>query len=528
MNKFISFMKEMEVEKLIDEGKFAEAVPILLQSLDKGEFIDRFGLLDKISYCYIKLENFESGLKYLNEMVKINPHSASVKHNLAICHYYLGNYEISARYFEDLTDTEFNDSFSNFHLCVCYIKLAKFDNAEKLYAAFLNDEHAGQTIFNIGMNLVHESQPSRAKDLYLKYLHTYPKDIDCMFGLGISYVETKDYQKSIECFTRVFEWDKDRFPMAPVLLGMSYFEVGQAPKALVYLKHAIEQDASNYEAWYYTGIVYDALNQPDNSIEALRQAAGLKPHSSEIWERLALVYLNHKIYEKARECFLKVFKLTNNPEYAYRIGLSFMLEEKYEKAVDFFTVSLDRSGDSDEIYENIGICYYHLKKYWEAIQYLEPLINKGVTKEMIFFVYGSSLMKVGRLNEAREILEKGLKQNPSEINILYGLGLLEANRENYEKAARYLEKAVIIDRNPEIIYTLALTKMKLQEADSAVELFEEYMLQKQPEPEVLYKIGLLYIQLKEFDKARRVFQDIVVLNPAHEGAKNYIKDLEKL
>jgi tetratricopeptide (TPR) repeat protein len=521
-------MKEMETEKLIEEGNYAQAVPFILEALDKEEYIDRFSILDKLAYCYIKLENYDAGLKFLNEMHQINPHAPSVKHNLGICHFYLENFDLASSYFEEVYESDKTDDFIAFHLSLCYIKTDRLDRAEKLLDYFAGKESAALNVFNLGMNLIQEDNPQRSKDLFLKYLHHFPNEINAMFGLGVSYIELKDYQKAIECFTRVYDQDKERYPMTLVLLGMSYFEVGQTFQAQEVLKLAIEQDRTNMEAWYYIGIVYEAMAQPDKAIESLKYAAGLKPHSSEIWERLAYIYLNQKVYAKARESFLKVFQITNNPEYAYRIGLSFMLEEKYDKAIDYFTLCLDSAKNTDEIYENLGICYYHLRKYWESIQYLEPLIKKGFSKEIIFFIYGSSLMKVGKLNQAREILEKGLKVNPSEINILYGLGLLEANKEDYERASLYLEKAIIIDRNPDIIYTLALTKMKLGEADSAIHLFEEYMLHKEPEPDVLYKIGLLYIQLKEFHKAKRIFQDIISIDPENENAKNYIKDLEKL
>ncbi|NPV02334.1 MAG: tetratricopeptide repeat protein [Brevinematales bacterium] len=528
MNKFISFMKEMETEKLIEEGNYAKAIPYILEAMDKEEYIDRFSILDKLAYCYIKLENYDAGLKYLNEMYQINPHAPSVKHNLGICHFYLENYELAANYFEDVYESDKSDDFIAFHLCLCNIKMNNFEKAEPLFDYFVVKADAALNVFNLGMNLIQEDDPQRSKDLFLKYLQHFPKEINATFGLGVSYIELKDYQKAIECFSRVYEEDKERYPMTLVLLGMCFFEVGQTYQAQEVLKVAIEQDRTNMEAWYYIGIVYEALGQPDDAIEALKYAAGLKPHASEIWERLAYIYLNQKVYAKARESFLKVFQITNNPEYAYRIGLSYMLEEKYDKAIDYFTLCLESSKNTDDIYENLGICYYHLRKYWESIQYLEPLIKKGVSKEIIFFIYGSSLMKVGKLNQAREILEQGLKVNPSEINILYGLGLLEANKEDYHKASQYLEKAIIIDRNPDIIYTLALTKMKLGEADSAIDLFEEYMLHKEPEPDTLYKIGLLYIQLKEFHKAKRIFQDIVSIDPGNQNAKNYIKDLEKL
>jgi len=40
-------------------------------------------------------------------------------------------------------------------------------------------------------------------------------------------------------------------------------------------------------------------------------------------------------------------------------------------------------------------------------------------------------------------------------------------------------KALIIQRNPDIIYALALTKIKLDERPAAAELLEEYQISRQ-------------------------------------------------
>jgi tetratricopeptide (TPR) repeat protein len=136
-------------------------------------------------------------------------------------------------------------------------------------------------------------------------------------------------------------------------------------------------------------------------------------------------------------------------------------------------------------------------------------------------------MKLGKMRDAKTYLSRGLKIQPKDANLLYSMGILEGNLENFEGAEQYLDKALIIRRSPDIIYALALTKMKLKDNSSAAKLFEEYKDFNRSNPDILYKLGLLFIELKDYDKARKAFQDTLTLSPENERAREYLRSLDK-
>lgn len=178
------------------------------------------------------------------------------------------------------------------------------------------------------------------------------------------------------------------------------------------------------------------------------------------------------------------------------------------------------------ILESLSISYYYLEQYDKAIEYGQKIVQKDQTKLFIFFIIGSSYIKLGKMKTAKDYLLMGLKLQPKDVNILYSLGILEGNIGNFEEAKQYLNKALIIQRSPDIIYALALTQMKLKNNNSAAELFEEYQKFYNTNAEILYKLGLLYIELKNYDRAKKAFKETLSISPENKRAKEYLHLLE--
>lgn len=522
-------MYELEIESLINQEKYSEALDLLLKVYHNRDYINKEHLLSNIAFCYIRLNHYPEAEEFLKMIIDMNSADDETYYNLGLVYFSQEKYEDALIAFENIARNDTISREITYYEVISLIKLNRIDEANLKVRDFLKENISPDVIYQIGINMVSQGFASHARDVFLSYLEKAQNDIDATFGLGIAYVEISEYRKAIECFKRVHEWAPDRYPSAVIMLGMCFYKIGRPESAVKYLKDAIEADSNSMEAWYYLGVVYESTEQIKQAIDAYQNALRITPDSGEIWERLGYIYLKRDELQLALGHFNKAYQYTDKNIYAYKIGLILMMQERFEEAIDYFTLCLDDS-EPEEIYENLGTCYFRIRKYDEAISYLKHAIQMkhNSHKDLLFFMIGNSYMKTSQPEQAREYLLEGLKINPKEVNILYTLGILEANLENYELAEHYLEKASIIERNADILYALSLTKLKLNDVIAAVDLLEEYRLINRDDIQSLYKLGLLYTQLKRYDQAKATFNDILTLNPEHKNAQKYLDELRKL
>lgn len=98
----------------------------------------------------------------------------------------------------------------------------------------------------------------------------------------------------------------------------------------------------------------------------------------------------------------------------------------YEKAITFFTKSIELGGDH-VLYSNRSACYCGLAKYSDALKDAESCISKAPTWPKGFGRKGAALHGMGQFSKAIEAYEEGLKIDPA-LTMLTN-GLADAKRE---------------------------------------------------------------------------------------------------
>ena len=129
---------------------------------------------------------------------------------------------------------------------------------------------------------------------------------------------------------------------------------------------------------------------------------------------------------------------TDDPKVAqaiqnYEVGLRALQEHKFDKAKTHLQKVL--GGPSKELADratvHLNTCNLHLEKV--AAQFKTPEEH---------FDYAVSLMNVGDYVQAREHLEKLLKQSPNTDYVIYGLAALDCMTGHVEDSLRNLDEAI--------------------------------------------------------------------------------------
>ena len=130
----------------------------------------------------------------------------------------------------------------------------------------------------------------------------------------------------------------------------------------------------------------------------------------------------------------------------------------------------------------------------------------------LFSDRAASLLKQGKLSEARPLAEKALAIGPSARNHLV-LGRILFKQGNYAAAKPHLEAAIVADPNLDTGYALGVTYLKLKDPQHARMLFAEMRKGLGDTPELDVVISRAYQEAWAWREAIEYLQAAISRNP---------------
>ncbi len=303
-----------------------------------------------------------------------------------------------------------------------------------------------------------------------------------------------DYEKAIEYISRQLEFRKNCYYY--VERGRIQMGAGRIQEAIEDFEEALKLQKDDWAAYNNMGCCYKYLGQCEKGIDCLEKAA----------ERM-----------EEKESPLPYSNMADCYE----------ILGQYEKAIDCYKKDLEMFPDRKTFYKEIGLLYLALKRYDEAIEYLDKYPEDRNYYENVAAAY---FLK-GKERQAVQILEKGVRQASKEdkADRLSDLGYFYKEfLRDYRKAAAYYKKALAAatddhDRH-EIGWKLAFTYFLMGKADLAkqyagesLENFKkcnmgkeaDYLAYRQYRPARLMRFAWIYIGLGETEKGLGLLRDML-------------------
>ena len=249
------------------------------------------------------------------------------------------------------------------------------------------------------------------------------------FEEGNDYAYKKNYNKSIELYTKAVELDFKN-PIYWSTLGWAYYRDGKGDldKAIQAYTEAVNLDSNNSVYWNILGNAYyrDGKGDLDKAIQAYTKAVNLDSSNSEYWYSLGNAYYRggKGDLDKAIETFNKACALDPNiSKYYDALGNAHYLRNgkgDFDTAIEKFNEACKLDPTISSYWNNLGAVYYRNGKS-DADKAIDS-VNRAL-----------------KLND----------QNPSYWN---NLGMAYYNRKNeddYDKAIKAHEKAIELNfQNP--------------------------------------------------------------------------------
>ena len=308
----------------------------------------------------------------------------------------------------------------------------------------------------------------------------------------------------------------------------------QPEKALELLTQATARPNASGVLFARLGLVYSQLGKTDQAIAADRAAIKRSPDSLAGYQNLYLIYIQNKQHEEALRVLDEAAKQPH-PDAEFLIDLSelygsysLQVPAQKEKIRVKALAQLNRGAQlkpanpllrlrmADD-YGSLGDTEKASQVYLELLKQLPdlPLVRERVHAKLAGIYLRSSDHK-----RATEQLEAVIRDDPTNPQAYYYLGLLAYNDKKTAEAAEYFNKTILL--SPEFepaYYDLALAQISLNKAEDALVILGKARKKFPQSFTMELWSGLAYSRQKNYAEALRHFTAAEVIAKATDPGR---------
>ncbi|OGH57385.1 MAG: hypothetical protein A3G34_04300 [Candidatus Lindowbacteria bacterium RIFCSPLOWO2_12_FULL_62_27] len=246
-----------------------------------------------------------------------------------------------------------------------------------------------QAMSRLGNIFLEQGAFRKAIQEFEPILRVRDSDFEAYHRIGQCYFNLSDYPAAVRNLQKAIEVDpKNPYPM--FFLGRTYLEMGEWAKAVDMLSKSVELDASNAEFFFWLGSAYYATGDFRNDKEEFW-------HSGQNFRRaIEMGYSNPTSLFMLGNSLLHrgIFLITNNREQE--------ATEHLKAAVTQYQQVIKAQPDASNAFLNLGLGYYALKKFDDALTAIRKAIELEPTVDFFHDFLGNTLYVLGRFDDAVE------------------------------------------------------------------------------------------------------------------------------
>lgn len=574
---------------------FAVVKPLRLGKYERVDFFfsEGYALLETKEYK--KARDIFKTLKDMDTKLKL-----SATYYFAYAEYTLGNYAVALPEFLKIEE---NPAYANIvPYYVIQIYYSQKDNnqvnqrAEKLLKNNPDNKNNAEVYRILGEIAYQNKDYSKSIDYLKKYEKLNPQILrNDAYLLGLAFYNTRDYNNAAIYLQKVTTLKDEMTENAYLHLGNSYIKTGNKDNAKLAYEAALQSKFNTTvreEALYnYALTTYETTTAFGESVKAFEQYISEYPNSKytdKAYDYLVTAYMTSKNYEAAYTSIQKIANptsaITEAKQYIlYQLGTQHFMQNQWDKAIDYFTLSLASSNTgkySAECYFWRSECYFRVNNSVKSIDDLKSFFNnsgyknssnriiacysmayayfsqKNYTEAQIWFQkyvdsetnttmvqYADALNRLGdcffavrNFSKAEIFYTKATQVNPNSGD--YGLfqsAYVAGLQKNYTSKIAKLEQLINIYPKSEYVddamYEMGRAYLMLNNDAKAIATYQK-LLSTTPNSAVSRKAaletGLIYFNDNNYDQAIAAFKNVISTYPGSEESYTALESLESV
>lgn len=378
--------------------------------------------------------------------------------------------------------------------------------AESFLAAINEDKILADAHNNYGLILYAQGTPEMATDCFLRAIKINPSYVEAYNNLGNAYFTLKDWINATASYRKALKFNPDHLDAMTNLAAAlkSQRSAQDLTEAAGLCERALRISPKNRNALLNYGAILKDLKRFDESRKAYELAISLYPNDAVILNNIGNLHLDTGNVSPAIISLAKAVKINGDySEAQNNLGAALLKVGSLNDAFGHLSIAVKQQPQIALFRKNLGDCLRELgnidaaeREYLHALEMDEGHIDTWSALSILY-------AQVDRLEDAKLILESGLKKHPNSSELLINLGNVCHKSKTFHEAIAIYRKVVDAGvRWPVVYNNLGLSLMEIKDFDSAAEAFISAI--KEDKDYRLTYVNLASLSMKKFNTVKAI------------------------
>ena len=317
---------------------------------------------------------------------------------------------------------------------------------------------------------------------YREYLKLEPDSVPARSNLGAALAKLGEYEDAIPEYREALRLAPDNAAIA-LNLALAYYKLGEIPKAASQLVALRTGQSDSRQVNLLLGDCWLRLGE-----------------NKKVIAMLSPLYDAH----------------SDDEALEYMLGTALIRDNQVNRG-QLVIDKILRRGDSAEAQLLMGATKLSVRDYSGALKDLARAADLNPSLPSVHAYYGQALLATGDESAAMQEFRKELQQDPNDFDSNLNLGALLRRDENFDDAARYIERALRVrPGDPGAEFQLA--SLETGDADGAAAAFRKELASNPTDFESNVKLGAILSNRRQFDEALPYLQRAAQVRPGSAEA----------
>ncbi|MGB4768804.1 MAG: tetratricopeptide repeat protein [Candidatus Saccharimonas sp.] len=305
-------------------------------------------------------------------------------------------------------------------------------------------------------------------------------------------------------------------------VGDIYMANNKPDKAKQFFLRAFRQDTDSIVIALKLASVYMFLGKLEKAEELLNIFSDR--HDSQISSLRAIINLGLNNLSKAEDLLLKVDKASANYyETANTLGLVYLIQKKFDLALDCFQESVKNNNSYTHAKNNIAVTYESTGKKEQAIKQYEKVIEEDSNYETAYNNLFNILVQDGNIDRAYKLISSARHLSTPDNEIQFRIAWSQMCLSRFDSAIQEYQRVLeILPGNSNTLNNIGFCYQKLGKVNEAVVYFEKALKAKSSTILPAKNLMLLFDKIGQFKKSRELASQILTFDQHDPYALTFV------
>lgn len=353
----------------------------------------------------------------------------------------------------------------------------------------------------------------------------YPNNYRVTYYEGKIALLKKDLNKAKDLFENVINFKDDYLPAYYGLVEISQIEKEYA-KGLKIINLILSINNKEAYAYYLKGKLLKYMQLNNEALHEFKKAVELVPTAPEFYYEIADLYYSQKWYDEALSYIIKTIDYSENLKY-YKLYLKILKglnkQEKIKELVE--NIMLKNSNDTEALF--LAGEYYLSVGDDKGVNIIETILKSNPTFEEGLELVAEYNLNNGNNDNAIQLYERLLALNENSGLYNFKIGIAYYHKNDFKNALKYFlnaEKKYL--RSIELLYNIGVIYKNLNEYDKSVSYLKKVLELKSDDAETFLILGNIYAYyLKDSRLAKYYWNNYLQLKQDDEESERVREEL---